>query len=409
MAYYAWCALSYLNGRGPLLPVILSCLIAMAIHLSAAALLPSLVFVIGVGFRQPGRRSFWGEVLAGGLAAAVALTLLSQLGGGYDLPKTLLATVGRIASPDSDAPGYIASRTHTLDVINEQLLIGPLGLMLIAAGLAGLKTSGGHLGVRLFLMALVLPYLAVSLIAGDSNLGYARNWDLLAPTGFVFIMAGLFLLLEQVRKPALRNATLALAIALSLFHTAPWIAVNASLDRGLARFATLPLGGGRTESTLGLWHFRQANYSEAEHWLDRSIRANPSNPRAHYWVGRVYSATGRIDAAAAAFERARDIRPDVVTFRLAWINSLVRLGLLEPALQEASYLAKTDPSNSRRWALLGAILLELGRGSEALEAFQRARILDLEEKSYERLTQMAHSPPIGLRIPRQDLDALTGM
>jgi len=409
MAYYAWCALSYLNGRGPLLPVILSCLIAMTVHLSAAALLPSLALVIAIGFRTRRERSFWGEVLAGGLATAVALVLLSQLGGGYDLPKTLLATVGRVASPDSDAPGYIGSGAHALDVINEQILIGPLGLILIGAGLAGLRASGGSLGVRVFMFALVVPYLLVALIAGDSNLGYARNWDLLAPTGFVFALAGLFLLIEQVRKPALRNTALALAVALSFFHTAPWIAVNASLDRGLARFASLPLGGGRTESTLGLWHFRQANYAEAERWLDRSIQANPSNPRAHYWAGRVYSATGRIDAAAAAFERARDIRPDVVTFRLAWINSLVRLGMLEPALQEASYLVKTDPSNPRRWALLGSILLELGRGPGALEAFQRARILEPEDKSYERMTRMVDTPRIGLHVPREDLDALTGM
>jgi len=409
MSYYVWCALSYLNGRGPLLCVMLSCLIAMCVHLSAALLLPSLAFVVVVGFRQRGERGFWGEVLAAGLVAATVLTFLSRLGGGYDLPKTLLAIIGRIATPDSDAPGYIGSGAHALDMFNEQLLIGPLGLALLAAGLMGLRWSRGSQTVRLFLMTLAGSCVVVTLLAGDSNLGYARNWDLLAPTGFVFALAGLFLLLEQIRTARFRHLALAAAVAISLFHPAPWIGVNASLDRGLARFARLPLGGGRTESTLGCWHFRQANYPEAERWLDRSIAANPGNPRAHYWAGRVYAATGRIDAAAAAFERARDIRPDIVSFRLAWINSLVRLGMLEPALQEASYLVKTDPSNSRRWALLGSILLELGRGPGALEAFQRARILEPEDKSYERMTRMVDTPRIGLHVPREDLDALTGM
>lgn len=409
MAYYAWCALSYLSGRGPLLQVILSCLIAMCVHLSAAALLPSLAFVIAVGYRQRGERGFWSEIVAGGLAVAMILTLLSKLGGGYDLTRTLLATVGRIAAPDSDAPGYIGSGAHALDVVNEQLLIGPLGLFLLAGGLLGLRWSRGRLPVRLFLLALAAPYVAISLLAGDSNLGYARNWDLLASAGFVFTLAGLFFLLEQSRTPRFRHATLVLAVALSIFHTAPWIAVNASLDRGLARFALLPLGAGRTESTLGCWHFRQANYAEAERWLDRSIAVNPANPRAYYWAGRVYSATGRIDAAATAFERARELRPDLPSFRLAWINSLVRLGLLEPALQEASYLVRTDPSNPRRWALLGAILLELGRGPGALEAFQRARILEPEDKSYERLARMLEAPRLDVRVPREDLDALTGM
>lgn len=409
MAYYVWCALSYLNGRGPLLSVILSCLIAMCVHLSAAALLPSLAFVIAIAFRRRHERSFWADLLAGGLLVGMVVILLSQLGTGYDLPKTLLATVGRIATPESDAPGYIASAKHALDVLNEQLLVGPLGLVLILAGLTRLRWSRGQPAVRIFLTTLAGSYVLVSLVAGDSNLGYARNWDLLAPTGFVFIVAGLFLLLEQVRTPRYRHAALALALAVSFFHSTPWIVLNASVERGLARFASLPLGGGRTESTLGCWHFRQANYPEAERWLDRSIAANPGNPRAHYWAGRVYAATGRIDAAAAAFERAREIRPDVVSFRLAWINSLVRLGLLDAALQEASYLVKTGPSHPRRWALLGAILLELGRGPAALEAFQRARILEPDDQSYERLISLVASPRTGLPVPREDLDALTGM
>jgi len=91
------------------------------------------------------------------------------------------------------------------------------------------------------------------------------------------------------------------------------------------------------------------------------------------------------------------------------IPTIERLGLLEPALQEATYLVRTDPSNPRRWALLGAILLELRRGPGALEAFQRARILEPEDRSYERLTRMVDSPRVGLRVPRADLDALTGM
>jgi tetratricopeptide (TPR) repeat protein len=409
LAYYVRCALSYLNGRGSLPAVVFSGLVALCVHLSAAVLLPSLAFVVGVGFQRRLWRSFWSELAAGGLAVTVVLGLLSQLGLGYDLARTLLATIGRVATLEGDGPGTIGSGAHALNVLNEQILLGPIGLAMVGAGLVGVRGSRGHAGVRRFLLALAAPSLVVALIAGDSNLGYARNWDLLAPTGFVFALTGVFLLLEQAGTARLRNAALALGLALSLFHTAPWIAVNASRDRGVARFATLPLGGGRTESTLGCWFFRQGNYPEAERWLDRAIAVNPRNPRAHYWAGRLYSSTGRIEDAAAAFDRAHQIRPDVVSFRLAWINSQVRLGRLEPALRESDELVRSDGSNRGGGALLGAVLGELGRSDAARGALERASLLEPGEARTERLARMLGPDGSSLRIPREDLDALTGM
>ena len=399
MAYYVGCVLSYLEGRGTLLAVLLSCTAALSIHLSAAALLPSFLYVVIVAIRRRHERAPWGDLLAGLVATVLLLTVLSNVGHGFDLPKTLLATIGRIASGESDAPHYATSGAHVLDMANEQILIGPLGLVLVALGLVGHRAARGPHAIRWFMWVLVIPYLVV----------VARNWDLLAPTGFVFTVAGLYFLLERIQEPRVRSLALVIVVAVSLFHTAPWIALNASEARGVARFATLPLGGGRTESTLGCWEFRQARYAEAEKWLNRSLRSNAANPRAYYWIGRVFVATGRIDQAATAFERARELRPDVVSFRLAWINTLVRLRLLAPALQEATYLATSDPSQPRRWALLGLILLESGRFQNAVEAFQRARILDPGEQSYERLIAMARRAGPDLGIMTRDLDALTGL
>ncbi len=409
MAYYVGCVVSYLQGRGTLLAVLLSCLAALSVHLSAAALLPSLLFVVIVAIRRRPNHSPWGELLAGFVAAVLLLTVLSTVGHGFDLSKTLLATVGRIATGESDAPGFATSRIHALDILNEQILIGPLGLFLLILGLVGRRAARGPEAFRWFMWALVIPYVVVVAVAGDSNLGYARNWDLLAPVGFVFTVAGLYFLLEQAREPRTRRLALGLAVAVSLFHTVPWIALNATEARGVARFATLPLGGGRTESTLGCWEFRQGRYAEAEEWLNRSLRANAANPRAYYWIGRVFVATGRIDQAASAFERARQLRPDVASFRLAWINTLVRLHLLDAALQEATYLVTTQPSQPRRWGLMGLVLLESGRPRDAVEAFQRARILDPDERSYERLVGTAEGAKAPVMTSTADLDALTGL
>src|SRR4029077_4104698 len=117
-----------------------------------------------------------------------------------------------------------------------------------------------------FLLACSAGWLAACLVAGDSNLGYARNWDLLAPASLVLTVAGLGLLFPDARAAAAGRAALGVMLAVSLFHTAPWVAVNASLPRSIARFESLPLGLGRVESTLGYWSAREGDTKQAEIW-----------------------------------------------------------------------------------------------------------------------------------------------
>ena len=78
----------------------------------------------------------------------------------------------------------------------------------------------------------------------------ARNWDLLAPAGIVFTVAGLFLFIQSKPRASEMRSTLQIALLISVFHTVPWVLTNASFDRGLNRFSALPLSLGRVESTL---------------------------------------------------------------------------------------------------------------------------------------------------------------
>src|SRR5438093_3247351 len=120
-----------------------------------------------------------------------------------------------------------------------------------------------------------LGYAAACAVAGDSNLGYARNWDLLAPAGVAFTAAGLGLLRPAFRPAGLWPRALLLGAALSVFHTAPWIALNANETRAVERFATLPLGRGRTENTIAFWYAERGDFAAAKRWVKRSLDANP--------------------------------------------------------------------------------------------------------------------------------------
>lgn len=386
IAWYLVTALAWLNGRGSLLPVLVSCLAAVCLHLSAAALLPSLAWLVARSVMRGRRPALAGELVAGGVVVLLVAALLSAAGSGYSLVATLLATVQRIASGEGEIAGYAFSWRHLRDFASGQLLIAPAGLaLLVPAWWLARRREGERPPARAFLLVLAATVACVVAAAGDSNLGYARNWDLLAPMGVVFTATTAFLLLEAFPGMAARRRWLGVVLAVSVFHTAPWIAGNASFERALARFQTLPLGAGRTESTLGFWYASQGRPSEAEPWLARSLDANPANARAHFTLGQVYLMTGRPEPAVRAFGEAARLRPGIARFRLGLIDALVRAGREDEALVETRALVAREAMDPRRWALLGAVLLSVGREAEARAALERATVLAPNDPLYRDL------------------------
>jgi len=373
IAYYVATALAFLNGRGGLLPVVLASSVATCLHLSAAALAPSLGVLLLIGLATPELRTLVRRDLVPTIVLLGAMgLLLASMGNGYDLMAHLTATIRTIAAGDSWTGPYLFTPAHLRDMANLQLLIGPIGLAALVLLMPGLRRHSANRRVRAFLLALAGTYAVVAVIAGDSNLGYARNWDLLAPAGIPFTVAALFLLLEQIRNPVQLQRALAVAGLVSVFHTASWVALNASLERSLERFKTLPLGGGRTESTVGYWYVCQGRPDLAEPWLHLALRENPSNARARMWLGHACMMSGRPQEAAAQFRLAVDQRPDVPLFRLSLINCLVLARESAAALSQARLLVRAEPTAARGWAVLGTVLLTLGQSTEAHDAFERA-------------------------------------
>ena len=393
IAYYLLTAFAFLNGRGSLLPVVVACCAGICLHLSAVALVPSLAVLIAWGAMEPRRRAAMvADLVAGAVVVVVLAMLLSLAGGGYDVIGTVLLIARLVTSGRGDPSGYLASARHARDFLNEVELIGPLGLWLFLGGLAGARWAGRIGAGRVFVIVLGLTWLAGFAIAGDSNLGYARNWDLLAPAGLVLTAAGAFLLLELTPRAAARRRVLELATAISVFHTAPWIALNASFERSFERFKTLPLGGGRTESTVGYWYATHGDLAQAERWLIKALDANAGNSRAHYLLGQVCMMTRRYSEAVAAFSAARVQRPDLEPFRLALIDALVRSDRGTAALAEVDTLLARDPTRARDWAIRGAILMQLGRSQAARDALERAFTLAPGAGTYRDIERQIDSP-----------------
>ena len=370
LATYVLAAFRYLAGRAPLLLPGLLLLLAIALHLSGSVLLPSFGVLVVAGLaRRGGRLKALRDLAAiAGLFTAVWLAL-GRITPGYDLIGRLVGLGHAATHPASQ--GFSAA--NPAEFLNQQALIGPLGLFLL------LPVAGAALGGRAwrearvhFLLVLGAGYLIASLIAGPGNLGMARNWDLLAPAGFVFTLAGLTLAL---RAPwpldDLRRWLLMLA-CLSLFHTVPWVALNASFDRAFERLKILPLGQGRAESTVGYWYLTRGREQEAADWFVRSLQINPNNNIAAFNLGVIAMRHQDYGTAIQAFGSAVQARPTMQSYRLALVDALVRTGELPYARTQLDTLLVQNPGEPTYWAASSIVWLGLGKPDSSLAAVREA-------------------------------------
>jgi tetratricopeptide (TPR) repeat protein len=268
------------------------------------------------------------------------------------------------------------SSIHYRDYCNEQMLIGPLGLFLfvIAAAAALADRGARRLPATVFSLAAGAVVLATSWTFTDSNLGYARDWDLLAHTGMVFTVAGLALL--AVARPAAAgrgslSATLACCVLVSFYHTAPWIALNASEARSFARLQTLPLGGGRTEVLVSGWYRVRGDDDGQREWLMRAIRAYPGNINTYYLLGKLEMENGNYAAAAAAFEQAVAMRKRDPKFRSHLVYALRAQNLLAETIPHLEIMLKSSSTDVVALVFLAEAYEGTARGARAQAIYTR--------------------------------------
>ena len=367
LTLYLWLSLRALRTGGSLVLPAAALLLAVGFHLSAAVMVPS--FLVLVGYRladRATRKRGFVELGLSVLLVAVVLVTVAMLARGYSLLHTL-TEVTRLAltrEQEHDA-GYLLSSRHWRDFLNNQALIGPLGLFLF---LPAVVVAARRRNARWwFLAAAGLAYATVSWLAGDSNLGYPRNWDLLAPGGLVLTVAGLGLFCgrRDCSKGAL--AVLWLAVGLSWFHTAPWIALNTSFDRSFERFKILPTEGGLTETNVARWYLMLDDQEAGRRWVRQALVVAPGNNNAWFLLGRSLELEGRPDDAAYAYVRAVALRPDKVGYREGLVRTLVTGARWAEAIDAGRPLA-TDPAATPEALMWYGVAMYAGGERESASA-----------------------------------------
>jgi predicted CXXCH cytochrome family protein len=89
------------------------------------------------------------------------------------------------------------------------------------------------------------------------------------------------------------------------------------------------------------------NRSRARDHLERAVRLNPSNARAHFNLGLLYSKMGDVDQADRALNRARKLQPDNPRYLYTLVTVHRDHGQMEKAVDYARTLKNEFPNNPR--------------------------------------------------------------
>jgi hypothetical protein len=235
--------------------------ITNAFHPSTIVLWPSMGYVAwqaavnGSGLRGSRMRE-WTKLVLPPILVFVALAALMAAGGHG--PEAMLV---------SDRPGgadgipfvplfqsqvttrwqryTMFSLAHVVDWANEHFLISPFGLALLllacATCIARQRAAEGRKGddkswprvggtsvdgrIIAFLTIASLVYLVLTFV-WNPDYGARRDWDLFAPSAFVYTPLAAYLLVRQPGKPRELARVASLLIAVSAMHTAAWVYYN---------------------------------------------------------------------------------------------------------------------------------------------------------------------------------------
>ena len=117
------------------------------------------------------------------------------------------------------------------------------------------------------------------------------------------------------------------------------------------------------------------NVSEAQSAVHKALALNPQLADAHFEHARIHAMRGDADSAIAAVVRMRELEATSASRKsdIAWVHWIVRRD--SEAVVLAHEALALDSTSSTAYLALGGGLAGLGRYSEAIDAYERGRLL----------------------------------
>jgi tetratricopeptide (TPR) repeat protein len=371
-------SLHYLKENNRILLPILAFFLAASLHLLALVLLPALLYLV---FQTGDKRSDTPQTIKGRNRIIVAAVIILIVGGGtillqhYNPQKQGLGYY--LIFPLGKGQNYysIFSPSHLLDVVNHQLLISPVGILLVCTAVLSFwrKINWKDRTLR-FLLSLSLCSLAYAFFM-DPKLGYPRDWDLFAFTGLGYTILGIYLFIKGWREAQLKDlryVTWAILFT-SLLSTLPWIYVNASENKSVERIEyLLDLDNKRSPSgreNLAIYYDQKEEWQKEIAQWEKAIAITRS---ARYIdnLATVYFNNQEYDLALKELLRSLKVDStfDFTHFGLAEVY--VRMGRNEEAISEYRKAIEARPNLTQYYDNLGVLLSNLKRYPEAIQVFE---------------------------------------
>lgn len=243
------CGLDALAGRRDLVVAFGLWTLSCMFHLSGIVFLPAMLWLAyHAGFRRPGSRALATSIRLAAVTVVPALVLYVAMrwvgyagadetgvgggDGGMFVPLFELTGMTR----------YLMLRPgHLLAIANEQLLVAPLGIVMVLGGtLFALHrgrwrtwrtpdTRGLPLVAQFYLGLISTGFLALTVI-WNPDFGPLKDWDLFGPVGFYLGVSGIALLARHLDdEPEHLNALLWFVAIVNVSRALPFVLYNAGL------------------------------------------------------------------------------------------------------------------------------------------------------------------------------------
>ncbi|MGA2361586.1 MAG: tetratricopeptide repeat protein [Candidatus Aminicenantales bacterium] len=142
-------------------------------------------------------------------------------------------------------------------------------------------------------------------------------------------------------------------------------------------------------SLLGNAYYKKGDFADAAAAFEKALELRPELAEAHFNLGLVSFDTGTLEKAESEFKQALAIKEDANT---AYYLARVNLGQkkLDQALDEVQKSLKLDPRAPGAYNLKGVVLNQLGRYAEAAGSFQAGLVLAPDDLNLQINLGIAH-------------------
>ncbi len=264
---FVFLSIKYLKARSNLLLPLLFFGLAVLSHISSSYLLPSAFLLCFLGYNKSGRSSFLVKKETWAILFLIMISLIILL-----YMREHSWTVGKKYVPftggDYYAPGYsLFSFPHILDILNQQLLVSPVGFILLISIWVCLKAFHLKDNTSAFLFFTFLLGIGFNGIMYP-GLGMSRDWDMFSSTAIGYTILAGYLFTRYARKRVNFRYVSSILIITTAFCTLLWVLLNTSEEKGVARFRNLldldPKKSRNGHYTLAAYFDKKGLYQEVE-------------------------------------------------------------------------------------------------------------------------------------------------